>query len=319
MSTLRVNSCQPEELKETRQWLADRENLIPRARKPSLKKLVENQCLLLARSKTGKNKNARNGSTQSGKILGVAGLELQSASICLLTLDRNSAVNGLLTQLERLAISFGLLQLHLPLERAKARRLKLSGYQADQERFGVLQRNLSRRLTQQARKALQQNQQLGVPADYGRRHNMRLQAEPDQLASIGQDVFDREQFMLPKAAAALQQMINAAAAENVEIQVVSAFRSVDYQCALIQDKLDKGQHMLEIMRVSAAPGYSEHHSGRAVDLTTPDFKPLEEQFAKSAAFKWLSKRAGEFGFRLSYPKGNRHGVAYEPWHWYYHC
>ena len=26
-------------------------------------------------------------------------------------------------------------------------------------------------------------------------------------------------------------------------------------------------------------------------------------------------RAGDFGFALSYPRGNRHGIAYEPWHW----
>lgn len=317
MSSLRISACQPQELKELRQWLASRENLIPRARKPALKKLVEDQCLLLARTRTSKSKNTRSESPNRGKILAVAGLELKYASIGLLTLDRKSALTDLLTQVERLAVSFGLLHLHLPIELSKARRLKLSGYQANQKLSGVLQRNLSRRLTQQARKALQQNQQLGVPADYGRRHHLRLQAEPNQLASIGQDVFDREQFMLPKAATALQQMVSAAAAAKVEIQTVSAFRSVDYQCALIQNKLDKGQHMLEIMRVSAAPGYSEHHSGRAVDLTTPKYKPLEEEFADSAAFKWLRQYASKFGFRMSYPKGNRHGVAYEPWHWYY--
>ena len=42
---------------------------------------------------------------------------------------------------------------------------------------------------------------------------------------------------------------------------------------------------------------------------------LEEEFERSDAFAWLTRRAGEFGFRMSYPRDNPHGVAYEPWHW----
>jgi len=73
--------------------------------------------------------------------------------------------------------------------------------------------------------------------------------------------------------------------------------------------------MDEILRVSAAPGYSEHHSGRALDLTTPGFAPVEEEFERSDAFAWLRRRAADFRFRLSYPRDNVHGIAYEPWHW----
>ena len=73
--------------------------------------------------------------------------------------------------------------------------------------------------------------------------------------------------------------------------------------------------MEEILKVSAAPGYSEHHSGRVVDLTTPGYAPLEEEFEDSAAFAWLCRSAAEHGFYLSYPRGNPHGIAYEPWHW----
>jgi len=47
------------------------------------------------------------------------------------------------------------------------------------------------------------------------------------------------------------------------------------------------------------------------------FPPLEEEFEKSVAFQWLSVNAKDFGFRLSYPKENRFGIAYEPWHWFY--
>jgi D-alanyl-D-alanine carboxypeptidase len=121
--------------------------------------------------------------------------------------------------------------------------------------------------------------------------------------------------MLSGAARALQSMQQAASGDGVEIQVVSAFRSVEYQCSIIRRKLEKGQDIEQILQVSAAPGFSEHHSGRAVDLTTPGYAVLEEEFELSEAFAWLTGRADEFRFRMSFPRGNPHGVAYEPWHW----
>lgn len=110
-------------------------------------------------------------------------------------------------------------------------------------------------------------------------------------------------------------MVAAAAGDEIQLQLVSAYRSVDYQEGILRKKLEKGQAIDEILRISAAPGFSEHHSGRAVDVTTPGFPALEEAFEESEAFAWLIRHAGEFSFRLSYPRGNPHGVAYEPWHW----
>jgi D-alanyl-D-alanine carboxypeptidase len=42
---------------------------------------------------------------------------------------------------------------------------------------------------------------------------------------------------------------------------------------------------------------------------------LEVDFEQTAAFAWLTAHAHEFGFRLSYPRGNEWGFQYEPWHW----
>jgi D-alanyl-D-alanine carboxypeptidase len=158
-------------------------------------------------------------------------------------------------------------------------------------------------------------EQLGIPADYGRIHRLELQVEARQLSSIGRDVFEREQFLAPRAAAAWLRMRTAAGKAGVELQTVSAFRSAKYQMEIVQKKLDRGVPVQNILKVSAAPGYSEHHGGRALDLTTPGFPHLEEQFENSAAFAWLQNNAAAFGFRLSFPRGNRHGLAYEPWHW----
>ncbi len=159
---------------------------------------------------------------------------------------------------------------------------------------------------------------LGVPRDYGRARGLRLQREPTRLVSIGRDIQGREQWLQPRAASALRRAREAAARAAVTLQVVSAFRSVEYQLGVLERKLARGLAMDEILRVSAAPGYSEHHSGRCVDFTTPGWRALEEEFERSPAFAWLVDNAARFGFALSYPRGNPHGIAYEPWHWCWH-
>lgn len=156
---------------------------------------------------------------------------------------------------------------------------------------------------------------LGIPSDYARARRLPLQAEARALVAVGPDIYQREQRLIAAAATAWRAMVLAAAADGVELQLVSAFRPVDYQAGILRRKLEKGESINAILRVSAAPGYSEHHSGRAVDVTTPGCAVLEEEFEHSPAFAWLQRRAGEFGFHLSYPRDNPHGVAYEPWHW----
>lgn len=160
---------------------------------------------------------------------------------------------------------------------------------------------------------------LGVPRDYGRVRKLRRLSEPAHLESIGLDTQGREQFLAPRAARAWTRMRETAARDGVELQVVSAFRSVEYQLGILKRKLERGQTMEQILRVSAAPGFSEHHSGRALDVTTPGFAALEEEFENSQAFAWLSRNARRFGFHLSYPRKNPHGIAYEPWHFCWHA
>ncbi len=156
---------------------------------------------------------------------------------------------------------------------------------------------------------------LGIAADYGRIHKLALQTEAGRLQSIGDDIYGRPQEMLPEAADAWLAMWQEANGDGVELQVVSAFRTVEYQADILRRKLDKGMKLKKILEVSTAPGYSEHHSGRALDITTPGYAVLQEEFEHSPAFEWLCEHAAEFGFSMSFTRDNRHGVIYEPWHW----
>jgi D-alanyl-D-alanine carboxypeptidase len=125
----------------------------------------------------------------------------------------------------------------------------------------------------------------------------------------------REHLLTPAAAAAWRNMFAAARSEGVALRLFSAFRGVEVQTAIIRAKLVGGLPLDEILCVNAPPGYSEHHTGRAVDVTTVGVLPLQVEFETTEAFRWLSGNAGRFGFVLSYPRNNVYGFNYEPWHW----
>lgn len=165
------------------------------------------------------------------------------------------------------------------------------------------------------RRIRQIHRQLGITDTLGRRIKLPLQLESRNLADAGTDVLHRPVQLEPDAHAQWQRMASAAAADGVCLQLVSGFRSVDYQTTLIRRKLSRGLAMEEILRVNAPPGHSEHHTGRALDLTTPGCPLLEAEFEETDAFRWLCDRAGRFGFSLSYPRNNPYGIIHEPWHW----
>ena len=120
------------------------------------------------------------------------------------------------------------------------------------------------------------------------------------------------------AAAAFLAMRRDAAEDGVDLRLLSAFRDQETQHDLFFPVMvERRQRPEERAKVSAPPGYSEHHTGYALDLGDarhPELD-LEEAFDQSAAFAWLQQHAARYHFRLSFPAGNLQGVAYEPWHW----
>jgi zinc D-Ala-D-Ala carboxypeptidase len=156
---------------------------------------------------------------------------------------------------------------------------------------------------------------LGIPMDYGRNPRRPGYAEAQELEDVEPNILGRMQRLTPDCARSWRQMKAAAFADGVELLLVSGFRSVRYQVDLIRNKLAAGQDMDSILKVNAAPGFSEHHSGRAVDIATPGTRPLTEEFEASAAFAWLTRHARRFDFRMPYVRDNVFGFAYEPWHW----
>lgn len=157
--------------------------------------------------------------------------------------------------------------------------------------------------------------ELGIPKDYGLDGTKSAFDEAAELIDAGINLNGRMQQLTPDAAAGWEAMLAAASADGITLLIVSGFRSIEYQAGLIRKKINAGQSLSDILQVNAAPGFSEHHSGRAIDIAEPGSRPLTEEFESSGAFRWLENNASKFGFFLSYPRGNRQGFIYEPWHW----
>ena len=157
--------------------------------------------------------------------------------------------------------------------------------------------------------------ELGIPQALcaGRALPVQEEARELELVEVGEN--GREYLLVPSAAVAWRALRAAAEADGVALKIISAFRSVERQAEIVREKLARGLTLDAIFSASAPPGYSEHHTGRAVDLGTPGAQPLEEDFEDTPAFRWLSANAGRFGFVLSFPRDNPHGYVYEPWHW----
>jgi len=141
------------------------------------------------------------------------------------------------------------------------------------------------------------------------------EAAAEQLVLADVNDAGREFHLLPGAATAWQAMRDAAAADGVTLFLVSAFRSVARQHEIVAAKLARGQSLDAILAVSAAPGFSEHHTGRAIDIGTPGSPVLEQHFETTPAFAWLQQRAANHGFAMSFGPDNASGYLYEPWHW----
>lgn len=158
---------------------------------------------------------------------------------------------------------------------------------------------------------------LGISEHYATERGLAIQPEAKKLIFADMEPRGRDHFLTTPAAKAWLQLKKAAKRDKIKIILISGFRSVARQCFIIEEKIKKGETLESILARLAAPGYSEHHTGSALDLAHPDDPYLEERFEQSATFAWLTRRASEFGFVMTYPRNNAFKFIYEPWHWCY--
>lgn len=156
---------------------------------------------------------------------------------------------------------------------------------------------------------------IGITAAMIRERHLQQHMEAQDLQIAQVDGNGREFHLTPATCRAWHAMKSAALADGIDLLMISAFRGVRRQAEIILAKLDAGDSIAQILEVCAPPGYSEHHTGRAIDIACAQQPELEISFENTAAFLWLASNAKRFGFLMSYPRDNLAGFQYEPWHW----
>ena len=114
---------------------------------------------------------------------------------------------------------------------------------------------------------------------------------------------------------AFKKMRADAAKAGHKIFIISGFRSERYQVDVFKRKFKDENYptpeeFKSRLKFSAPPGFSEHHTGLAIDINS-----LEQNFKDTKEYAWLKVHAAEYGFEMSFPENNNQGLGFEPWHW----
>ncbi len=118
------------------------------------------------------------------------------------------------------------------------------------------------------------------------------------------------------ASVALKSLIEGASANGFSLRLYSGYRSYSNQASVYANEV-KTNGQVTADRQSARPGYSEHQTGLAADLSAAGGKcTLQQCFGDMAEGQWLATNAYKYGFIIRYPKDKEAltGYMYEPWH-----
>lgn len=146
-------------------------------------------------------------------------------------------------------------------------------------------------------------------------HRAYAEAPEDDLVPLS---MNRQIRLRTSAARQFEAMVQAARRDGAQIVPLSGFRSHREQEEIFFGvRAARGQDAQTRAEVSAPPGYSEHHTGYAIDVGdgTQTGTHLSQSFEDTRAYRWMADNASRYGFELSFPRNNAQGIAFEPWHW----
>lgn len=140
---------------------------------------------------------------------------------------------------------------------------------------------------------------------------------PTDMVDIDGSLSTNQNLKVKKEAYdAYLSMLHDAQAEGLNFSICSAYRSYELQESLYNNSLTaNGKEYTE--KMFAYPGKSEHHTGYAIDITSPSMNwGLSQDFTDYPDGAWITAHCSEYGFIIRYPKGKEDitGYVYEPWH-----
>ena len=103
---------------------------------------------------------------------------------------------------------------------------------------------------------------------------------------------------------------------GINLMVNSSYRSYQSQDNIYKEYKLKGEEYAD--SYAARPGYSEHQTGLAIDITST-LHPTAIAFTESEEYEWLKNNSYKYGFILRYPEGKEDitGYSTESWHFRY--
>ena len=138
-------------------------------------------------------------------------------------------------------------------------------------------------------------------------HYLDKDYKPDSLESFHKACCYEEQKAISAVVKAFTAMQKSCQEKTkAHLMVNSAYRSH-------QDQI--GTYNRNDKKYVALPGYSEHQTGLAIDVTSLEH-PEKWSFGKSTEGVWMRDHCHEYGFILRYPEKQARllGYSYEPWH-----
>ena len=156
----------------------------------------------------------------------------------------------------------------------------------------------------------------GILMIVNKHHYLDEDYNPDDLVTMPLTVAFRGKKIINEVNEAFIKLCKDAKSENLTIVANSTYRDFNYQSSLYKKyKNNKGQIYAD--NYAARPGYSEHQTGLAIDVST--LKSNMDDFEETNEYRWLIKNAYKYGFILRYPKDKEDitGYNYESWHYRY--
>ena len=137
--------------------------------------------------------------------------------------------------------------------------------------------------------------------------------EPNDLEKISAECSTDEGYLRKEAKEAFEDLCAASIEDNQSVLASSAYRSYDDQKTVWDTYMNLYGSSYTYGYV-AKPGYSEHQTGLAVDVSSGTFP--DSKFAYTSDYTWVINNAYKYGFILRYGEGKENITGYnsEPWH-----
>jgi D-alanyl-D-alanine carboxypeptidase len=156
---------------------------------------------------------------------------------------------------------------------------------------------------------------LSIPKNYEKEYGLSVQHEAKNIQKTGVSPDGEVIFLEGTIKEKWIRIKHLAHSDGINLYAKSGYRSIFRQASIIRKRIAYGESLDKVLSWIAAPGYSEHHTGHAVDVGSTESYQTEKLFKETKAHKWLEEHKETFGITKTYSKDSEVIVS-EPWHWY---